>query len=281
MSARDAKYVNGDIPQRKRRVAHVKRELYAYWEELATHTGKWVVDATESAEWQAKAKKRATYYELVTECVAAFWGPGFFFALPMGLGEAERRVKEVVMPKLKEARGLGVERVWFLHGKKLIEIDDFVRKWCGAQAADKEARAQVSCALYELCEYRPRDAPGLAGLEALKKAWFGVYEAVWMVSESAAQWQLEVLLRRVWVLPVAREAFEVAGAAGTAGAGRRAARAEVDKLLDKVAENLDTLVNVLEQARRSTQSATHGADPEALVPEARLTDLLQQLRECR
>ncbi len=241
--ARDAKYA--DIRERKRRVEWVRRELKDYWweltehtgkwavvktesaEEQATHTGKWVVDPTESAEKQVTEEKRARYYDLGTESGRAFWGPAFWFAQEMGLGEEERRVKEVVMPKMKEARGLVVERVWFLYGEKLIEIDDFVQKWFGAQTADKEARAQVSWALYELCEYRARDAPRLAGLAALKEACYDVYVAVWMVSESVAQWQLVRLLKRVWELPAEREEFETAGAAGKQGRrGREAARQE-------------------------------------------------------
>jgi hypothetical protein len=272
MSNPDEKYVNGDIPQRKRRVTHVKRELKVYWLELATHTGKWAADPTESAEEQAKAEKRARYYQLVTECVTAFWGAHSFVALPMGLREAERRVKKVVMPKLKEARGLGVERVWFLYGGKMTEIDDFVQKWFGEQAADKEARARVSCALYELCEYCPRDAPGLAGLEALKKACYGVYEVVWMVSLCAAQWQLETLLPWVWGLQAAREAF------GAAPAGSSAARAEVDMLLGAVAEDLDRLVTVLEHARTDTGAASAARREDDA--QARLTGLMQRLQAC-
>jgi hypothetical protein len=266
MSDQDAKYVNGDIRERKKRVEWVRRELKAYWWELVQHTSKWTKDPTESAEEQAKAEQRATYYKLVMESAGACAGPG------MGLGEAERRVKEVVMPKLKEARGLGVDRVWFLYGGKMTEIDDCVQKWFGAQAADKEARARVSCALYELCEYRARGAPGVAGLEALKKACFGVFEAVWMVSLCAAKWQFETLIPRVWKLQAAREAFEAAGVAVTGSS----AAAEVEKLLDQAAEDLDGLVTALEHARTEEEAASAAR----LVAEARLAGLMQRLQAC-
>jgi hypothetical protein len=177
-----------------------------------------------------------------------------------------------VMPKLKEARGLGVERVWFLYGGKMTEIDDFVQKWFGAQAVDKEARARVSCSLYEFCEYRSPDAPGLAGLAALKQACYGVYEDVWMVSESAAQWQLETLLPLVWGLQAAREAF------GAAPAGSSAARAKVDGLLGAVSEDLDRLVTVLEHTRTDTGAAS--AVRREADAQARLAGLMQRLQSC-
>ncbi len=151
-----------------------------------------------------------------------------------------------------------------------------MQKWFGAQEADKEARAQVSCSVYELCEYRARGAPGLAGLEALKKACNGVYEAVWMVSLCAAQWQLETLLPVVWGLQAAREAFEAAGAAP---AGSSAARAEVETLLDQVAEDLDGLVTALERAASAARREA-GAEGHGLVAQARLAGLMQRLQAC-
>jgi hypothetical protein len=278
MSDPDAKYA--DIRARKKRVEWVKRALQVYWLELATHTGKWAADPTQSAQDQAEARQRARYYELVTECVRAFWqcvnassGPRCVVALPMGLREAERRVKEVVMPKLQEARGLGVDRVWFLYGGKTKDIDDYVQEWFGAQETVEKCRALLLCSLHELCEYWAPRAIGLAGLAALKQACYSVYEDVWMVSESAAQWQLKTLLPLVWKMQEAREAFEAAEAAVTTSS---AARAEVEKLFEQAAEDLAGLVTALEHARTDPGAASAAT----LAAQARLAGLMQRLQAC-
>jgi hypothetical protein len=242
MSAEDARYP--DIRDRRRRVAQVRRDLLKYYTELRKHQGKWAEDATASEDERARDLLRRQYYELIQACVGT---------LPerVGLLEAERRIKEEVMPNLRKAQGLGVHRVWFLYEKTVENIDAYVKTWFGEQAADKKLRGVVSFELYQLCEYRLRDASALAGLEALQEACYGAFECLWRWSTDDAQEQQSVIARRMWALQEAREAFAaaVAGAAATATkTDTREAAAEVEGLLDAVMEDLGKLVEVLEQA---------------------------------
>ena len=160
MSDPDEKYA--DIRERRRRVARVRSDLLNYVNELDKYKSYYAEDARASEDEQVRAETRRTYYTLINTCLQ-------WLSVPVGLLEAERRIKEVVMPNLKKAQGLGVHRVWFLYGETVKKIDDFVQRWFGEQAADKELRGQVSFELYQLCEYRHRDAWALAGLEALQE----------------------------------------------------------------------------------------------------------------
>jgi hypothetical protein len=250
MSAEDARYP--DIRDRRRRVAQVRRDLVKYLEALAEHKSYYhSADETASEDERARDLLRRRYYALIQACVGT---------LPerVGLLEAERRIKEEVMPKLKEAQGLGVHRVWFLYGTGVENIDAYVKTWFGEQAADKKLRGLVSFELYQLCEYRHRDAYYLAGLEALKKECYEAFTWVWAVSTSPVLHQQKMTAIQMWRVQAAREAFAaaVAGAAVTARAGTSAAAAEVEGLLDAVMEDLGKLVEVLEQAG----SAAAGVD---------------------
>jgi len=202
-----------------------------------------------------RADTRRTYYNLINTCLE-------WLSVPVGLLEAERRIKEMVMPNLKKAQGLGVHRVWFLYGETVKKIDAYVKQWFGEHAADKELRGLVSFELYQLCEYRHRDAWALPGLQALKDACRGAYVSLWMVSLSDAQYQQTVISGRMWKLQAAREAFAaaVAGAAATK-TDTRAAAAEVEGLLDVVMEDLGKLVEALEQAA-SAAAVVEVAAPE-------------------
>jgi hypothetical protein len=174
MSDPDARYP--DIRDRRRRVAQVRRDLLAYLRELAENKGYYYSeDARASEAERARDADRRRYYELIQACVGT---------LPerVGLLEAERRIREDVLPRLKDAQGLGVHRVWFLYGATVGKIDAYVKTWFGEQAVDKKWRGQVSFELYQICEYRHRDAYHLAGLEALKKECYEAFEWVWAVS---------------------------------------------------------------------------------------------------
>jgi hypothetical protein len=247
MSDPDEKYA--DIRERRRRVARVRSDLLKYVNVLDKYKGYYAENARASEDERVRADTRRTYYRLINTCLQ-------WLSVPVGLLEAERRIKEVVMPNLREARRLGVDRVWFLYGETVKKIDDFVQRWFGEQAADQELRGLVSFELYQLCEYRHRDAWALPGLQALKDACWGAYVSLWMVSSSDAQYQQTVISSRMWKLQAAREAFAaaVAGAAATAREGTRAAAAEVEGLLDAVMADVDRLVTVL--AKKDAQAPT-------------------------
>jgi hypothetical protein len=243
MSAEDARYP--DIGVRRRRVARVRRDLLKYLEALEEHKS-WYYswDATASEDERARDLLRRQYYELIQACVGT---------LPetVGLLQAERRIKAEVMPNLTKAQGLGVHRVWFLYEKTVENIDAYVKQWFGEQTKDKELRGLVSFELYQICEYRHRDAYHLAGLKALKKECYEAYEWVWAVSTSPVLHQQEMTARVMWRVQAAREAFAaaVAGAAATAtNTDTRAAAEEVEELLDAVMKALGELVEALEQA---------------------------------
>jgi hypothetical protein len=242
MSDPDEKYA--DIRERRRRVARVRSDLLKYVTKLDKYKGYYAEDARASEDERVRAADRRKYYGLIEACVGTL-------SVPVGLLEAERRIKEEVMPKLKEAQGLGVHRVWFLYGETVEKIDAYVQTWFGEQAADKKLRGLVSFELYQLCEYRHRDAYHLAGLEALQKECYQAFTWVWAVSTTEdVQHAQEVTAIQMWRVQAAREAFAaaVAGAAATAREGTRAAAAEVEGLLDAVMEDLGKLVEVLEQA---------------------------------
>ncbi len=188
-------------------------------------------------------------------------GAGWFFEQKIGLLEAERRIRDVVRPGLEKALDTNVQRFWFMYRKHIESIAGDVKKWFGKQTADEELRGQCLYGLYEICEYEHRDACGLAGLEALKKTCYRMYIRLADAHLYIVDVHLERVLETMSGIQAAREAFEAA-VAGAATAGGRAAKGEIDGLLDAVMEDVDELVKVLEQARTSTPAAALEASGE-------------------
>ncbi len=144
-----------------------------------------------------------------------------------------------------------------------------LKTWFGEQAADKKLRGLVSFELYQLCEYRHRDAYYLAGLQALQEACSWAFGCLWRWSTDDAQEQQRVIASLMWRLQAAREAFAVAvgvNAAATATAGTSAARAEVEGLLDALMADVDRLVTVLAQAAASTATVEENSLASSVPP---------------